>query len=142
MNRAERRRLQREEKKIQGSTKVTVIEAPYSNPKQQQLEKLAQELKTPIEKLGQLKKAAWDEGFEEGQNWSNAINTLAIAFALNDLYGFGWMRFQRTIRKANEYMTACNDRRMTVMGLAQEATEKWGMHFDKETEDLIKSIGL
>lgn len=111
---------------------------PFSN---KQMQHMAMEFHTSREQLEQLERDAYDDGWTTSEDWTNLINSVAMYYALRDLYGFGAKRFLKVIQKANEYVTDANDRKHTIMQLV-EGMEQKGIRVADEYKELVKKVGL
>lgn len=139
MNRAERRRLDRESKK--GKTVSTPIFAPvYMSPARVAMERKA--MLKEAEKNGKVDEAVKAEAYNDG--YQKACDDtvghymhmcfVAIAFGLHDTYGFAAKRVMRVWQASSKYFNEMLDR--------QEAGENL-MDIERElNERLDRDIGL
>ena len=69
--------------KIKQKKKVFI---PYTN---QQANMFAQSIQSCQKELKEMEKKAFDDGFEDGKNWSDAVNLITLFFAMNKLHKWG-----------------------------------------------------
>lgn len=102
---------------------------------------MSMEFHASREQIEQLEKDAYDDGWTTAEDWTNLINSVAMYYALHELYGFGVKRYLRVIEKANEYVTGANERKYTIMQLVEGMEEK-GIRIADEYKELVEKVGL
>ena len=67
---------------------------PYTN---QQANMFAQSIQNCQKEFKEMELKAFDDGFEDGKNWSDAVNLITLFFAMNKLHKWGWKRYMEAI---------------------------------------------
>lgn len=91
--------------------------------------------------LKDMETKAYNDGFEDGKNWSDAVNLITLFYAMNELHGWGWKRYMDAIRKANDYIAKVNSGETSMAKLADEMEKKHHVGVDKEYRELIERYG-
>lgn len=89
-----------------------------------------------------MEKQAYEDGFNTGEDWSNAINTVTTMMALRRLYGFSTKRLLDVVRTANEYVEMANRGEMSVLSMIQDIEENTDIIFDEMNKNLVKKMGV
>lgn len=121
--------------KIKQKKKVFI---PYTN---QQANMFAQSIQNCQKELKEMEKKAYDDGFEDGKNWSDAVNLITLFFAMNKLHKWGWKRYMEAIKEANKYIDQINSGETSMAKLAEDMEKKHKMRIDDDYKELIERYG-
>lgn len=111
---------------------------PYTN---QQAHMFAQSIQNCQKELKEMEKKAFDDGFEDGKNWSDAVNLITLFFAMNKLHKWGWKRYMEAIKEANKYIDQINSGETSMAKLAEDMEKKHKMRIDDDYKELIERYG-
>lgn len=111
---------------------------PYTN---QQTHMFAQSIQSCQKELKEMEKKAFDDGFEDGKNWSDAVNLITLFFAMNKLHKWGWKRYMEAIKEANKYIEKINSGETSMAKLAEDMEKKHKMRIDDDYKELIERYG-
>lgn len=111
---------------------------PYTN---QQANIFAQSIQNCQKELKEMEKKAFDDGFEDGKNWSDAVNLITLFFAMNKLHKWGWKRYMEAIKEANKYIEKINSGETSMAKLAEDMEKKHKMRIDDDYKELIERYG-
>nr|DAR19177.1 MAG TPA: hypothetical protein [Caudoviricetes sp.] len=111
---------------------------PYTN---QQANMFAQSIQNCQKELKEMEKKAFDDGFEDGKNWSDAVNLITLFFAMNKLHKWGWKRYMEAIKEANKYIDQINSGETSMAKLAEDMEKKHKMRIDDDYKELIERYG-
>ena len=111
---------------------------PYTN---QQANMFAQSIQNCQKELKEMEKKAYDDGFEDGKNWSDAVNLITLFFAMNKLHKWGWKRYMEAIKEANKYIEKINSGETSMAKLAEDMEKKHKMRIDDDYKELIERYG-
>lgn len=111
---------------------------PYTN---QQANMFAQSIQNCQKELKEMEKKAYDDGFEDGKNWSDAVNLITLFFAMNKLHKWGWKRYMEAIKEANKYIDQINSGETSMAKLAEDMEKKHKMRIDDDYKELIERYG-
>lgn len=111
---------------------------PYTN---QQTHMFAQSIQNCQKELKEMEKKAFDDGFEDGKNWSDAVNLITLFFAMNKLHKWGWKRYMEAIKEANKYIDQINSGETSMAKLAEDMEKKHKMRIDDDYKELIERYG-
>lgn len=111
---------------------------PYTN---QQTHMFAQSIQNCQKELKEMEKKAYDDGFEDGKNWSDAVNLITLFFAMNKLHKWGWKRYMEAIKEANKYIDQINSGETSMAKLAENMEKKHKMRIDDDYKELIERYG-
>lgn len=111
---------------------------PYTN---QQTNMFAQSIQNCQKELKEMEKKAYDDGFEDGKNWSDAVNLITLFFAMNKLHKWGWKRYMEAIKEANKYIEKINSGETSMAKLAEDMEKKHKMRIDDDYKELIERYG-
>lgn len=89
-----------------------------------------------------MEKEAYENGFNDGEDWSNTINTVTTMMALRRLYGFSTKRLLDVVRTANEFVGMANEGKMSVLSMIQDIEENTDVRFDEMNKNLVKKMGV
>lgn len=112
---------------------------PYTN---QQANMFAQSIQNCQKELKEMEKKAYDDGFEDGKNWSDAVNLITLFFAMNKLHKWGWKRYMEAIKEANKYIDQINSGETSMAKLAEDMEKKHKMRIDDDYKELIERYGV
>lgn len=62
---------------------------PYTN---KQSHMFAQSIQNCQKELKEMELKAFDDGFEDGKNWSDVLNFVILFYVMHELHGWGWKR--------------------------------------------------
>ena len=108
---------------------------PYTN---QQAHMFTQSIQNCQKELKEMEKKAFDDGFEDGKNWSDAVNLITLFFAMNKLHKWGWKRYMEAIKEANKYIDQINSGETSMVKLAEDMEKKHKMRIDDDYKELIE----
>lgn len=94
---------------------------------------------------GQIKsmeKEAYENGFNDGEDWADTINVVTTMMALRRLYGFSTKRLLTVMQTANEYVKMANEGKMSVLSMMQDIEENTDIKFDDMNKNLVRKMGL
>lgn len=111
---------------------------PYTN---QQANMFAQSIQSCQKELKEMELKAFDDGFEDGKNWSDAVNLITLFFAMNKLHKWGWKRYMEAIKEANKYIYKINSGETSMAKLAEDMEKKHKMRIDDDYKELIERYG-
>lgn len=111
---------------------------PYTN---QQTHMFAQSIQNCQKELKEMEKKAFDDGFEDEKNWSDAVNLITLFFAMNKLHKWGWKRYMEAIKEANKYIDQINSGETSMAKLAEDMEKKHKMRIDDDYKELIERYG-
>lgn len=111
---------------------------PYAN---QQTHMFTQSIQNCQKELKEMEKKAFDDGFEDGKNWSDAVNLITLFFAMNKLHKWGWKRYMEAIKEANKYIEKINSGETSMAKLAEDMEKKHKMRIDDDYKELIERYG-
>lgn len=111
---------------------------PYTN---QQTHMFAQSIQNCQKELKEMEKKAYDDGFEDGKNWSDAVNLITLFFAMNKLHKWGWKRYMEAIKEANKYIGQINSGETSMAKLSEDMEKKHHMRIDDDYKELIERYG-
>lgn len=111
---------------------------PYTN---QQAHMFAQSIQNCQKELKEMEKKAYDDGFEDGKNWSDAVNLITLFFAMNKLHKWGWKRYMEAIKEANKYIDQINSGETSMAKLAEDMEKKHKIRIDDDYKELIERYG-
>ena len=101
----------------------------------------AQSIQNCQKELKEMEKKAFDDGFEDGKNWSDAVNLITLFFAMNKLHKWGWKRYMEAIKEANKYIDQINSGETSMAKLAEDMEKKHKMRIDDDYKELIERYG-
>lgn len=64
-----------------------------------------------------MEKEAYENGFNDGEDWADTINVVTTMMALRRLYGFSTKRLLTVMQTANEYAKMANEGEMSVLSM-------------------------
>lgn len=89
-----------------------------------------------------MEKEAYENGFNDGEDWADTINVVTTMMALRGLYGFSTKRLLTVMQTANEYVKMANEGKMSVLSMMQDIEENTDIKFDEMNKNLIKKMGV
>ena len=89
-----------------------------------------------------MEREAYENGFNDGEDWSDTINVVTTMMALRRLYGFSTKRLLDVIRTANKYVEMANEGKMSVLSMIQDIEENTDVRFDEMNKNLVKKMGV
>lgn len=89
-----------------------------------------------------MEREAYENGFNDGEDWADAINVVTTMMALRRLYGFSTKRLLAVMQTANEYVKMANRGEMSVLSMMQDIEESTDVRFDEMNKNLVKKMGV
>lgn len=89
-----------------------------------------------------MEREAYENGFNDGEDWADTINVVTTMMALRRLYGFSTKRLLTVMQTANEYVKKVNRGEMSVLSMMQDIEENTDVRFDEMNKDLVKKMGV
>lgn len=89
-----------------------------------------------------MEKEAYENGFNDGEDWADTINVVTTMMALRRLYGFSTKRLLTVMQTANEYVKMANRGEMSVLSMMQDIEENTDVRFDEMNKNLVKKMGV
>lgn len=89
-----------------------------------------------------MEKEAYENGFNDGEDWADTINVVTTMMALRRLYGFSTKRLLTVMQTANEYVKMANRGEMSVLSMMQDIEENTDVRFDEMVKNLVKKMGV
>ena len=87
-----------------------------------------------------MEKEAYENGFNDGEDWADTINVVTTMMALRRLYGFSTKRLLTVMQTANVEMA--NEGKMSVLSMMQDIEENTDVRFDEMNKNLVKKMGV
>ena len=89
-----------------------------------------------------MEREAYENGFNDGEDWSDTINVVTTMMALRRLYGFSTKRLLTGAQTSNEYIKMANRGEMSVLSMIQDIEENTDVRFDEMNKNLVKKMGV
>lgn len=89
-----------------------------------------------------MEKEAYENGFNDGEEWADTINVVTTMMALRRLYGFSTKRLLDVVRTANEFVEMANEGKMSVLSMMQDIEENTDVRFDEMNKNLVRKMGV
>lgn len=89
-----------------------------------------------------MEKEAYENGFNDGEDWADTINVVTTMMALRCLYGFSTKRLLTVMQTANEYVKMANEGKMSVLSMIQDIEENTDIKFDEMNKNLVRKMGV
>ena len=89
-----------------------------------------------------MEKEAYENGFNDGEDWADTINVVTTMMALRHLYGFSTKRLLAVMQTANEYVKMANRGEMSILSMMQDIEENTDVIFDEMNKNLVKKMGV
>jgi hypothetical protein len=89
-----------------------------------------------------MEREAYENGFNDGEDWSDTINVVTTMMALRRLYGFSTKRLLTVAQTSNEYIKMANEGKMSVLSMMQDIEENTDVRFDEMNKNLVKKMGV
>lgn len=112
---------------------------PFSNMHQQHM---AREFHATHDELKKIELKSYENGWNDGEKWSNICNTLSMFLALRDIEGYSTKRMIKILEKANEYIMLANDGKRSMLDMAAELRGKYKLRIDDTHMELLERVGL
>ena len=112
---------------------------PFSNRQQQHM---FREFHATREELLKIEYESYENGWNDGESWSNICNTIAMFLALHDIEGYGSRRMLKVLEKANDYIKLANDGKRSMIDMAAEVRDKYHLRIDEKHMELLERVGL
>lgn len=91
--------------------------------------------------LKEMELKAFDDGFEDGKNWSDVLNFVILFHVMHKLYGWGWKRYMRTIKNINNYINDINSEKTSLSEMVDELEKKHHIQICDDYKELIERYG-
>lgn len=111
---------------------------PYTN---QQAHVFAQSLQNYQKELKEMQQKAYDDGFEDGKNWSDVLNFVILFFVMHELHGWGWQRYMNAIKEINKYINDINSGETSLTKMVEDLEEKHHIRICDDYKELIERYG-
>ena len=92
--------------------------------------------------IKRMEKEAYENGFNDGEDWADTINVVTTMMALRRLYGFSTKRLLTVMQTANKYVEMANRGEMSVLSMIQDIEENTDVRFDEMNKNLVKKMGV
>ena len=89
-----------------------------------------------------MEREAYENGFNDGEDWADTINVVTTMMALRRLYGFSTKRLLAVVQTANKYVKMANEGKMSVLNMIQDIEKNTDVRFDEMYKDLVKKMGV
>lgn len=89
-----------------------------------------------------MEREAYENGFNDGEDWADTINVVTTMMALRRLYGFSTKRLLAVMQTANEYVKMANRGEMSVLSMMQDIEKNTDVRFDEMNKNLVKKMGV
>lgn len=89
-----------------------------------------------------MEREAYENGFNDGEDWADTINVVTTMMALRRLYGFSTKRLITVVQNANKYVEMANRGEMSVLNMIQDIEESTDVRFDEMNKNLVKKMGV
>ena len=121
--------------KIKQKKKVFI---PYTN---QQANAFARSIQNCQKELKEMELKAFDDGFEDGKNWSDVLNFVILFYVMNKLHGWGWKRYMRAVKRINDYINDINSGKTSLSEMVDNLEKKHHIRICDAYKELIKRYG-
>lgn len=111
---------------------------PYTN---QQANMFAQSIQNCQKELKEMELKAFDDGFEDGKNWSDVLNFVILFYVMNKLHGWGWKRYMRAVKRINDYINDINSGKTSLSEMVDNLEKKHHIRICDDYKELIKRYG-
>lgn len=111
---------------------------PYTN---QQANMFAQSIQNCQKELKEMELKAFDDGFEDGKNWSDVLNFVILFYVMHELHGWGWKRYMRTINRINNYINDINSGKTSLSEMVDDLEKKHHIRICDDYKELIERYG-
>lgn len=108
---------------------------PYTN---QQANMFAQSIQNCQKELKEMELKAFDDGFEDGKNWSDVLNFVILFYVM---HGWGWKRYMRTIKSINNYINDINSGKTSLSEMVDNLEKKHHIRICDDYRELIERYG-
>lgn len=125
--------------KLRMKSKQKRVAMPFSNMQKQHM---AREFHATHEELKRIETQSYENGWNDGESWSNICNTISMFLALHDIEGYGSMRMLKILERANEYIKLANTGQRSMLDMAAEVKEKYRLQIDDKHMELLTRVGL
>ena len=94
------------------------------------------------DELKEMERKAYEDGFNDGEDWSDTVNTVTFMMALRKLYGFSTARLLKVIKASNEFVKMANEGQMTIIQMMKDIEDNTEVRFDQKYKNMVERIGL
>lgn len=94
------------------------------------------------DELKEMERKSYEDGFNNGEDWSDTVNTITFMMALRKLYGFSTKRLLDVIRTSNEFVKKANTGEMSIIQMMKDIEDHTDVRFDQKYKDMVERIGL
>lgn len=92
--------------------------------------------------LEEMCSKAYMDGLNEGDNWSNVVNSITVMLALRELYGFSTKRLLDVIHTANKYIQMANNGEKSVAELIEDLERETDVRIPEDGKKLVEKFGV
>lgn len=89
-----------------------------------------------------MEREAYENGFNDGEDWADTINVVTTMMALRRLYGFSTKRLLAVVQTANKYVEMANRGEMSLLNMIQDIEKNTDVRFDEMVKNLVKKMGV
>lgn len=89
-----------------------------------------------------MEREAYENGFNDGEDWADTINVVTTMMALRRLYGFSTKRLLAVVQTANKYVEMANRGEMSLLNMIQDIEAHTDVRFDEMVKNLVKKMGV
>lgn len=94
---------------------------PYTN---KQSHMFAQSIQNCQKELKEMELKAFDDGFEDGKNWSDVLNFVILFYVMHELHGWGWKRYMKSVKRINNYINDINSGKTSLSEMVDDLEKK------------------
>lgn len=84
---------------------------------------------------------AYNDGFSNGDDWANTINTVTTMLALRKFHGFSTKRLLDVINCANEFVGQANRGERSFMSMVEELESETDVRIPDFNKELVRRFG-
>ena len=109
---------------------------PYTN---KQSHMFAQSIQNCQKELKEMELKAFDDGFEDGKNWSDVLNFVILFYVMHELHGWGWKRYMKSVKRINNYINDINSGKTSLSEMVDDLEKKHHIQICDDYKELIDS---
>lgn len=111
---------------------------PYTN---QKAHMFVQSIYNCQKELKEMELKAFDDGFEDGKNWSDVLNFVILFYVMHELHGWGWKRYMRAVKRINTYINDINSEKTSLSEMVDDLEKKHHIRICDDYKELIERYG-
>lgn len=111
---------------------------PYTN---KQSHMFAQSIWNCQKELKEMELKAFDDGFEDGKNWSDVLNFVILFYVMHELHGWGWKRYMKSVKRINNYINDINSGKTSLSEMVDDLEKKHHIQICDDYKELIERYG-